>query len=205
MNKAIHAAVRRDLERFSGALNAFAPGDRARAAQLSTAWANFDDQLTYHHESEHEIAWPALESVGVSAEVLATMDTEHETMAAALAQARTAIAALARTASGDERDAALAAVQRLQEVTVHHLEHEERELEDIYLAKRGTPEIKAMGRAFGKVGPSRGGRFFAWVMDGAPPDVQAAVRREVPGPVITIVGGIFGRGYRRDVASVWRT
>jgi hypothetical protein len=205
MNKAIHAAFRRDLERFVGALGSFRPGERARASQLSTAWANFDDQLTYHHEGEHEIAWPALESVGVSAEVLATMDAEHETMAAALAEARTAISALARTASQEECTAALAAMRRLQQVTVHHLEHEERELEDIYLTKRDTPQIKAMGRAFGKVSPSRGGRFFAWLLDGASPDVRAAVRREVPGPVVTIVGGIFGRGYRRDVAPVWRT
>ncbi len=28
--------------------------------------------------------------------------------------------------------------------------------------------------------------------------------REVPGPVITIIGGIFGRGYRKNVAPVWK-
>ena len=32
-----------------------------------------------------------------------------------------------------------------------------------------------MGRAFGKVSPARGGRFFAWVLDGASPDERAAV------------------------------
>jgi hypothetical protein len=65
--------------------------------------------------------------------------------------------------------------------------------------------MKAMGRAFGKVSPARGGRFFAWVLDGASADEQEAVRRDVPGPVISIIGGVFGRGYRKDVASVWRT
>jgi len=25
----------------------------------------------------------------------------------------------------------------------------------------------------------------------------------VPGPVISIIGGIFGRGYRKNVAPVW--
>lgn len=30
--------------------------------------------------------------------------------------------------------------------------------------------MKAMDRAFAKVGPVRGGRFFAWVLDGASPD-----------------------------------
>jgi Hemerythrin HHE cation binding domain len=205
MNKAIHGAFRRDLDRFVAALGAFPPGDRARARQLDTAWANFDDQLTTHHEGEHDIAWPALESVGVSKELLATMDAEHETMAAALARARTAMSALARTAGAEEAQAALAALQDLRAVTSQHLDHEEAELENVYLAKRDTPEIKAMGKEFGKVGPAKGGRFFAWVLDGASPDEREAVTKQVPGPVLSIIGGIFGRGYRKEIAPVWKS
>ncbi len=80
MNKAIHSAFRRDLNRFMDALSKFSAGDHARALQLQTAWKNFDHQLTRHHEGEHEIAWPAMESVGVSKEALAQMDAEHATM-----------------------------------------------------------------------------------------------------------------------------
>jgi hypothetical protein len=64
--------------------------------------------------------------------------------------------------------------------------------------------MKAMGKQFAKVSPAKGGRFFAWVLDGASPDERAAITDSVPKPVLTIIGGIFGRGYRRDVASVWR-
>jgi hemerythrin-like domain-containing protein len=205
MNKVIHAAVRRDLDRFVTALSRFPAGDRTRAHQLETAWANFDQQLTTHHEGEHTIAWPALESVGVSPEVLATMDAEHETMAAALEQTRTAMHTLARSASAEDAGAALAACRKLQTVTVEHLDHEEAELEGVYQAKRDTPEIKAMGRAFGKVSPAKGGQFFAWLLDGASPEERAAVTSEVPGPVVSIIGGVFGRGYRKNVATVWRT
>jgi hypothetical protein len=204
MNKAIHGAVRRDLDRFIAALSTFPPGDLTRARQLGTAWANFDDQLTYHHEGEHTIAWPALQAVGVSKEVLTTMDAEHESMATSLAETRTAIDALTRTAGAEESQAALAAVRRLKDVTVAHLDHEEAEIEGIYLAKRDTAELKAMGKAFGKVSPARGGRFFAWLLDGASPDERAAVTREVPRPVVAVIGGIFGRGYRKNVAAVWK-
>jgi hypothetical protein len=204
MNKAIHGAVRRDLDRFIAALGSFRPGDRTRAGQLGTAWTNFDDQLRHHHEGEHRIAWPALEAVGVDREVLATMDAEHDAMAAALTQAGTAMEALSRTGGGDECAAALAALEKLRAVTVHHLDHEESELEDVYQANRDTAEIKAMGKAFGRVSPARGGRFFAWVLDGASPEERAAVTRDVPGPVISIIGGVFGRGYRKNVATVWR-
>ena len=205
MNKAIHGAFRRDLDRFIAALSTFPEGDVTRAKQLETAWVNFDDQLTHHHESEHAIAWPALESVGVSKQLLATMDEEHEIMAAALAETRGAMGALARRAGSEEAKAALTAFQKLQVVTVQHLDHEEAEIEDVYMAKRDTPEMKAMGRAFGKVSPARGGRFFAWVLDGASPAEREAVTRDVPGPVLSIIGGIFGRGYRKNVAPVWNT
>jgi cell pole-organizing protein PopZ len=205
MNRAIHGAFRRDLDRFISALGTFRPGDVTRARQLRTAWENFDDQLTHHHEGEHTIAWPALQAVGVSPTLLATMDAEHESMAASLAETRTAIGALTQTAGAEESTAALTAFQKLKAVTVAHLDHEEAEIEDVYLAKRDTPEMKAMGRAFGKVSPARGGRFFAWLLDGASPDERQAVTREVPAPVVAVIGGIFGRGYRRNVAPVWKT
>ncbi|MEO6143636.1 MAG: hemerythrin domain-containing protein [Dermatophilaceae bacterium] len=203
MNKVIHGAVRRDLTRFITALSSFAPGDVRRGNQLAVAWSNFDDQLTRHHTGEHEIAWPALTAVGASPSLLARLDAEHESMAEAIAVVKAAVFALTRSASKDDVSTAQAAFIRLQEVTVGHLEHEEGELEALYLAKKDTPEIKAMGRAFGKVGPVQGGRFFAWVTDGASPDEMAAIRKDVPAPVLAVIGGIFGRGYRKDIASVW--
>ena len=205
MNRAIHAAFRRDLQRFVDALGAFSAGDRARAEQLATAWANFDAQLTNHHEGEHDIAWPALESIGVSHEVLTQMDAEHDTMAAALGKVREAIATLRRTATAEDAAAALAAMQELQRVTVLHLDHEEAEIEDIYLAKKDTDEMKAMGRQFAKVSPAQGGTFFAWALDGASPDESAAITGTVPKPVLTIITGLFGRTYRKTVAPVWRS
>jgi hypothetical protein len=204
MNKAIHGAVRRDLTRFLGALETFPDGDRGRADQLAGAWANFDDQLTHHHEGEHEIAWPALEAIGVSKELLATMDAEHDVMAAALTEARTAMAKLTSSASAVDAKTATVAMARLQDLTVAHLDHEEAELEPIFLARRDAPEIKEMGRKFGKVSPARGGRFFAWLLDGATEDEKAAATSEIPGPVLAIIGGIFGRGYRRKIAPVWK-
>jgi hypothetical protein len=205
MNKAIHGAFRRDLDRFIRALGAFTPGDLDRARQLGTAWANFDAQLTHHHEGEHTIAWPALQAVGVSPELLAAMDAEHATMADALAETRTAMDALTRTAGEAECKAALAAFRKLQVATVQHLDHEEAEIESVYLAKRDTPEMKAMGKAFSRVSLSTGGQFMVWVLDGASPDERAAVTKNVPGPVLAIVGGIFGRSYNKNIAPVWRT
>jgi len=203
MNKVIHGAFRRDLDRFITALGSFRDGDQRRADELNTAWANFDDQLTYHHEGEHETAWPALQKVGVSPDLLATMDAEHDTMAQALADTRAAMVELGRTPGREQADRALAAFEQLRTVTVAPLDHEEAEIEQVYLDNKEDPAIVEMGKKFAKVSPARGGRFFAWLLDGASPDERAALSGTVPGPVLKIVTGVFGRGYNKNVAPVW--
>ncbi len=204
MNKVIHGAVRRDLDRFVGALSGFPAGDQKRANELATAWDNYDVQLTNHHEGEHEIAWPALESVGVTRELLTTLDGEHEAMAAAMGETRAAIAALERSASAENAEAALNAVTNLRTVTVRHLDHEEAEIEPIYLDKVDTPELQAMGKKFSRASsPKVAGAFFAWLLDGASEAEEQMIRGSIPGPVLAILTGLFGRRYKRDVASVW--
>jgi hypothetical protein len=204
MNRAIHGAFRRDLQRFLDATSRFNDGDAARAAALGTAWDNFDAQLVRHHEGEHEIAWPGLLQIGVSQATLDAMDAEHEVMAAALADARAAMNAFRTSATATDAAAAHTAIAELERVTIAHLGHEEAELEAPYLENADAPAIKEMGKKFSKVSPAVGGTFFAWVTDGATADELAAITGNVPKPVLMIVSGIWGRGYRRDVASVWK-
>jgi hemerythrin-like domain-containing protein len=204
MNKVIHIAIRRDLARFERALESFPAGDAARAESLGKAWDNFDDELTAHHTGEHEIAWPALEKVGVSRETLAQMDAEHETMATALGEAHGAMAALRMKPGAEEGATALSSIQQLRKVTVEHLDHEEQEIEPIYQAHADSQAMKDMGRKFGRAqSPPRAGRFFAWVTDGATPEQRAAVTATVPKPVLAVLSGVFGRGYRKEIAPTW--
>lgn len=205
MNKVIHCAVRRDLDRFRSALDAFADGDGSRATALHRAWQNFDAQLTEHHEGEHEIAWPAMEAIGIDSSAIDSFESEHAAMAADLATTRAAMASLGRTATRADADAASAAMERLQTTTVNHLDHEERETESALAQHDADPAIKEMGKKFSRrVGPAKAGVFFAWVQDGATADELAALRRSVPGPVLAILAGLFGRSYRSQVAPVWR-
>ena len=205
MNKAIHGAVRRDLQRFLTALEGFPEGDRKRAGQLALAWANFDAQLTDHHESEHEIVWPAVAAVGASAELIDAMDAEHELMADALAATSNAMAKLKSSASTADAQAAKSAMTRLEGVTISHFEHEETEMEPITSVHRDAPEVHEIAKKFGRrLTPAKGGRFIAWVLDAASPEARDAVTREIPGPVVKIIGGIFGMPYRRRIASIWK-
>jgi hemerythrin-like domain-containing protein len=204
MNKTIHCAVRRDLRRFRAALDSFPAGDRDRAAALHRAWQNFDQQLTEHHEGEHEVAWPALKAIGVSDAAIASFEQEHEAMAAALKSAGVAMDALAASGSAADAQAAAAAMATLEQATSSHLDHEEREIEPLLLDKKDDPAVKAMGKQFSRRSSLPvAGTFFAWMDDGASPDERAALRQSVPGPVLAIIGGLFGRSYRKQVAPVW--
>src|SRR4051794_28078099 len=171
MNKVIHCAVRRDLKRFRTALDAFPDGDRARATALHRAWQNFDAQLTEHHEGEHEVAWPALRAIGISDASLKSFDVEHDEMAQELAHSRTAMAALAASATGADAKAAAAAVRRLEEVTTTHLDHEETLTEPALAEHDGDAALKEMGKKFSRrSGPAKAGTFIAWMDDGATPE-----------------------------------
>jgi hypothetical protein len=204
MNRVIHSAFRRDLRRFEDSLAAFPDGDARRAEQLWTAWRNFDRQLTTHHVGEHEIAWPALRQLGLSEDLITKWDAEHERLAAVLKATGEAMQALRTSPSAANAKTAGDAMANLSAVVAEHLDDEEADLEPFYLARKDTPEIKAMGRKFGRVSPAVGGTFFAWIQDGATSEEMASVRQDVPGPVLTILSGLFGRTYRRSIAPVWR-
>jgi Hemerythrin HHE cation binding domain len=204
MNKLIHAAIRRDLARFTGALASFPEGSKHRAVKLATAWKFFYLELDNHHRGEHNIAWPALRAVGVNQGVLDQMDAEHERLADALRRADGAFSALEKAPTKASADAAGEAVTALRDTIEEHFQHEEAEIESIYFAKRDTPEIKAMGRKFARRNPLRSGDFFAWLENGASPDERKALRESVPPPVVAVFNHVLGQRYHRIVAPVWR-
>jgi hypothetical protein len=191
------------LRRCAGVVSTHGDGGKARAAALGTAWDNFDTQLTHHHEGEHEIAWPAMLALGITQEQLDGFDAEHDSMAQTLGRARLAMASFRRSGAAADAAAFRDAVAELHSATETHLTHEEATIEQLMLDEADNPIVKQMGRKFGKVSPTVGGTFFEWVRDGAAADELAAIERDIPKPVLKIIGGIFGRRYRRQVAPVW--
>lgn len=96
-------------------------------------------------------------------------------------------------------------MEKLQTTTVTHLDHEEAETEPALIQHDGDPAVKEMGNKFSRrVGILEAGTFFAWVQDGAAPEELAALRESVPAPVLAMIGGLFGRRYRKEIAPVWR-
>jgi hemerythrin-like domain-containing protein len=206
MNRVIHAAVRRDLTRFTDALRTLDHSDRRRVEQLAAAWANFHEQLTRHHSSEHRVAWPALRKAGIADDLIAQFDAEHDHMAAALQSADQAMTTLRGAPNAENVTTARDAVTVLCTAATEHLDHEEAALEPFLLQHEHAPEMKAMSRGFSREYRPlpRAGTFFAWLRDGASSDELHGLTQNVPAPVVTIIGGVFGSKYRRTVAPAWR-
>ena len=86
-----------------------------------------------------------------------------------------------------------------------HLDHEEQQIEPVYLEQHDSPAIKEMGKQFAKAGPSKAGPFMAWISRRRlPRDAAGAHGRTCPRPVVAVMAGVFGRSYRKNVAPVWK-
>jgi hemerythrin-like domain-containing protein len=205
MNRLIHAAVRRDLDRLSAALDTVADGDRARAQELERAFANLRLELTNHHEGEDTYIFPMLSEAGIAPDLLATMEAEHHAMADALAETSGAMTRFGETGSATDAAAARSCVVHARKVVEQHLSHEEDELEPQLQPLLETPEWKAVEKKLRSVSPGVAGRFFAWVTDGMSDENRAYLKKTVPAPVITVLSRGLGRRYYKEIAPTWKT
>ncbi len=205
MNTIIHAALRRDLDRFDTALAAPAAATPARAEQLKAAWDNYEFQLQHHHNDEENIFWPAFRELGADTSVMGELAGEHEVMLAALDAAGTAITSYSSAPSPDTAAVARMAVADLRTALDSHLAHEERDLEPFVVDRLDTPQFKAALKAVRAAHKGNAGTFFSWLDDGADPDARAGLRHEVPPPVIAVVTTFAGRHYKRRIAPVWQS
>lgn len=203
MNTVVHAAVRRDLARFTRAIDHFPVGSQERGEQLQRAWRNLAAQLDDHHHSEETIFWPAMRELGVGEELLGGLGGEHQRMMQALSTTGAAMDALAVDPSEARVAGARAAFGELSDVIITHLTHEERDLEPVMARSLDTEPIKRAKKEVRKTGGIvQAGVFLAWLVDDADPSVHAFMAREFPRPVMVILPGVFGRSYR-NVAAVW--
>ena len=203
LNTVIHAAFRRDLQRFEDALECFPNNSSERAEQLTTAWENLSYQLHRHHQDEEEFFWPAFIELGVSESLVDNLETEHEVMVDALTSADASMQSFATSPTEEATKTARRAVERLHGALDDHLAHEERDLEPFGAAHEASKQHKAAKVAARKAHTEGGGTFFAWLSDGCDADATKAIRREVPTPVLFLLTRIGGRNYNRRIAPTW--
>lgn len=114
-----------------------------------------------------------------------------------------AMATFAGDPSADNSAAAREAVAQLDTVFDEHTVHEERDLEPLAATHRGTPQMKAAAASARKSHTEGGGPFFAWVTDDIAAGDAAALRKEIPPPVLFMLTRLGRRGYQRRIAGAW--
>ncbi len=204
MNRVIHSAVRRDLDRLATALRSAADGDTSRARALQAAYVQVHAQLRHHHEQEDTLVFPALGRLGVDTVLIGEMADEHQAMSDALGRTAGAMNAYAVTGAASDAAAARASVEDTRVVVDRHLRHEEAELEPLMSPHLGSAEWKAVEKQLRKVPPTTAGVFFAWLTDGMGPEEERYLKDTVPGPVVAVLTKVFGRRYHREIAPIWR-
>jgi hemerythrin-like domain-containing protein len=204
MNRVIHNAVRRDIDRLDAALAAVRDGDTVRAGQLHRAYAQLHAQLKSHHEQEDAFVFPALVRLGIDETLVGEMDGEHHAMADALAETAKMMDTYGASGSAADAEAARDSLSTTKQVVERHLTHEEQELEPLMAPHMESAEWKKTEKELRK-GPIReAGVFFAWLTDGMDPVSRDYLKSAVPGPVVKVLSKVFGRSYHRDIAPVWR-
>jgi hypothetical protein len=206
MNTVVHAAVRRDLQRFAQALAEFPTGSSHRAADLERAWQHLGHQLHDHHSSEETIFWPALQEAGADETLVGDLSGEHDRMAEAMGKTRTVMSGFAADPSAENLEQAKATFAELTEAVETHFEHEERDLEPFQAKVVNTPPMRRAARQIRRTQtPVQAGGYLAWLADGADPVAQAFLKQQIPAPMLIVFSRLLGRSYTRRIASIWRT
>ena len=205
MNRLIHQAIRRDLARFTEALQRFTPGDHARATALAEAFGHLDTMLTHHHEGEERNLWPVIGDPDTGhLDEVAGLTTEHESIAVGLAASREAFGRLGTSASAADAAAASAGLAQLREAAETHFAHEEAEVRG--LCEAADPV--ALKAAFKKMGrdasPAEGMWFMQWVAEGLSGEDAEALNGTIPAPVRMISRLVAGRRYARMQQAAWK-
>jgi hemerythrin-like domain-containing protein len=187
---AMHAAMRRDLDRLQQAARLVRGDDRVPPT-VEEGWSVLRRQIESHHRAEDDDLWPVLRASVVDTSERAEIDD----MAREHARIPPALDAVGATLSGgfDREQAVIdlttGGFDREQAVTdlttrvLDHLEHEERSvlpLIEKHLTDAEWHDFLRLERA--KHGPRERTEFLAWVLDEAAAEHAEAVLGELPAP-----------------------
>jgi hypothetical protein len=133
------------------------------------------------------------------------MDAEHETIAPAIEQVRTAATRYRDDPAPAAREALESALAALSTPLLSHLDDEEAEAMPVVSASITDAEWREWDQKYNVRGKSLGqlGAEGHWLMDGLDPIRYQALVSLVPGPVRFVLEKAYGGRYRRACALRW--
>ena len=204
MNTVIHTALRRDLERLAAVTGRPSAPEQRVAVCRHVTWML--DYLHHHHVSEDEGVWPrVLAKRPEAAELVQQMAGEHILLAEAADVVRSSAAACAADPTDTAWQELHDAVVAMQDATLPHLEHEEREAMPLVVDVLDDEDWKWLDRNYFRKGMSFGDSAVGlmWMLDDLPPEYAAVVRSEIPSPIVWVMSLMKGGSYDRDATTRW--
>ncbi|QKT11520.1 hemerythrin domain-containing protein [Rhodococcus sp. W8901] len=202
----VHSALRRDLARARDTLTSWpAPFDAQRIA-IADHLLWMMKFLHHHHESEDNHLYPLVRLRNQKAyPLLDEMNADHRSIVPAMQ--RVEEVAGAYRDSAEAKDATVAAIDRLSELLLPHLEREERQMMPIVSATITEAEWREWDEEFNikPLGPIELFDEGLFIVDDAEPDDRRAIVQLVPAIPRWLMLHVMIKRYRRAAFRRWRS
>lgn len=202
--RVIHRVFRRELAALPGLVRGVDDGDTARAAVVAGHADFVLNGLHIHHTGEDENLWPLLlERAAPSAELVATMQAQHEVVHDDVERCQSALAQWRDSAARADGEALATALDSLGSHLVEHLDQEEREILPLAEEHVSVAEWSRLGE-HGRDSMSRSDLpiMFGAILEEAEPDERATMLALLPPPIRLFMKTLGARQYRRYISQV---
>jgi len=202
--RVIHRVFRRELTALPGLVRRVPDGDTARAAVVAQHAEFVLTGLHIHHSGEDEYLWPLLlERAQPSAELVRTMQAQHERVHACVDRCQELLGAWRTDPDPSAGEQLASAVEQLNEALFEHLDQEEREILPLAEEHVSAAEWGRLGEhGRDSMDRSQLPLMFGAILEEADPTERATMLALVPAPVRLFLRTLGARQYRRYIARV---
>jgi len=210
MMRLVHQALRRDLDRARAAIDGLVPPADAQRGAIAAHLGWMMGFLHRHHESEDEGLYPLVRRRDpAAAELLDSIDADHQRIAPAIAgltEAALAYATVLPAGEGTARAGLAQALDQLADVLYPHLRREEDEMMPVVSAVVTQREWREWDQQYNikPLRPLELADTGLWILDGLDGADRATVAAQVPPVPRWIITHLLAGRYRRAAYRRWR-
>jgi len=200
----VHRTFRREFRLIPDLIRGVANGDTARAATVAGHLDLVLAGLHMHHTGEDEVLWPLLmERAAPEAQLIHTMQTQHEQVDAYAARIEPLAADWRATASAVRGEQLARLVEAFRAALLEHLDLEEREILPIASRHVTADEWESLGEhGIAQMDRSKLPILFGSLLEEATPEERAMMLGKQPFVVRLLLNTIGKRAYRRYITGV---
>jgi hemerythrin-like domain-containing protein len=200
----VHRMFRRECALLPKLVAAVAGGDLARARAVAGHAREVLDMLHHHHVGEDELLWPRLSArTRIHADVLARMDSQHQSLAVMLEHSAASFAAWQHAPTVPATAALTALLEQLSAGLDEHFDEEEAAVLPVVECVVTAAEYQEVGqRGLVSIPLTRRLVVLGYLLEGATPQEQTDFLAAVPALARLAYRLIGARQHRRETTRL---